>query len=209
MLGGMVSLCSLAMCLRTISEYRKRSPQMRQCHWSREKMYGRHSELFGSSFGSGILVIHHNPKSTIDISQIMSKHNRARQRTGHGPDDPGCRTIGVPGNNIAPFLGVTRRRPAGYFTFRRTAQIFQECDGVFRDFRRTFIPTRASWLNQIEIWFSILADQSLARVSFNSVVQLRSHIDAFIEDYNEHAKPFAWTKSEAHQKRLKARFADQ
>src|SRR6516225_7821398 len=34
MLGGMVSLCSLAMCLRTISEYRKRSPQMRQCHWS-------------------------------------------------------------------------------------------------------------------------------------------------------------------------------
>jgi transposase len=72
-----------------------------------------------------------------------------------------------------------------------------------------FTPTRASWLNQIEIWFSILADQSLAGVSFNSVVQLRSHIDAFIEDYNEHAKPFAWTKSEVHQKRLKARFADQ
>src|SRR6266403_2173369 len=57
MLGGMVSLCSLAMCLRTISEYRKRSPQMRQCHWSRAKMYGRHSELFGSSLGSGILII--------------------------------------------------------------------------------------------------------------------------------------------------------
>jgi hypothetical protein len=53
----MVSLCSLAMCLRTISEYRKRSPQMRQCHWSRAKMYGRHSELFGSSLGSGILII--------------------------------------------------------------------------------------------------------------------------------------------------------
>ena len=72
-----------------------------------------------------------------------------------------------------------------------------------------FTPTRASWLNQIEIWFSILAHQSLAGVSFNSVVQLRSHIDAFIDDYNEHAKPFAWTKSEVHQKRLKARFADQ
>ena len=57
MLGGMVSLCSLAMCLRTISEYRKRSPQMRQCHWSWAKMYGRHSELFGSSLGSGILII--------------------------------------------------------------------------------------------------------------------------------------------------------
>src|SRR5262245_4292509 len=71
-----------------------------------------------------------------------------------------------------------------------------------------FTPTRASWLNQIEIWFSILADQSLAGVSFNSVVQLRSHIDAFIEDYNEYAKPFAWTKSEVHQKRLILKLAD-
>jgi hypothetical protein len=75
MLGGMVSLCSLAMCLRTISEYRNRSPQMRQCHWSRAKMYGRHSELFGSSLGSSILVIsrrraprrNHSPKSTISV----------------------------------------------------------------------------------------------------------------------------------------------
>src|SRR5262245_9277179 len=75
MLGGMVSLCSLAMCLRTISEYRKRSPQMRQCHWSRAKMYGRHSELFGSSLGLDILIIsrrralrrNHNPKSTISV----------------------------------------------------------------------------------------------------------------------------------------------
>jgi hypothetical protein len=43
MLGGMFSSCSSAMCLRTISEYKKRSPQMRQCHWSRAKMYGRHA----------------------------------------------------------------------------------------------------------------------------------------------------------------------
>jgi len=54
MLGGMFSSCASAMCLRTISEYKKRSPQMRQCHWSRAKMYGRHSGFFGSSFGWGI-----------------------------------------------------------------------------------------------------------------------------------------------------------
>src|SRR5262245_58684263 len=54
MLVGIGSLCSLSMCLRTVSEYRKRSPQMRQCHWSRAKMYGRHSGLFGSSLGLGI-----------------------------------------------------------------------------------------------------------------------------------------------------------
>ena len=72
-----------------------------------------------------------------------------------------------------------------------------------------FTPTRASWLNQVEIWFSILQGQSLAGASFTSVQQLRKHIDAFIAAYNENAKPFAWTKSEVHQKRLKPRFADQ
>jgi hypothetical protein len=74
---------------------------------------------------------------------------------------------------------------------------------------RCAMPTRASWLNQIEIWFSILAGQSLAGASFTSVAQLRTHIDSFIEAYNENAKPSAWTKSEVHQTRLKARFADQ
>jgi len=72
-----------------------------------------------------------------------------------------------------------------------------------------FTPTRASWLNQVEIWFSILAGKALSGASFTSVPQLRSHIDAFIDQYNHHAKPFAWTKSEVHQKRLKPRFTDQ
>src|SRR5437764_14031488 len=54
MLGGMFSSCASAMCLRTISEYKKRSPQMRQCHWSGAKMYGRHSGFFGSSVGWGM-----------------------------------------------------------------------------------------------------------------------------------------------------------
>jgi hypothetical protein len=72
-----------------------------------------------------------------------------------------------------------------------------------------FTPTRASWLNQVEIWFSILQQQSLCDESFTSVKQLRQHIDAFIDAYNADAQPFVWTKSEVHQKRLKARFADQ
>jgi transposase len=72
-----------------------------------------------------------------------------------------------------------------------------------------FTPTHASWLNQIEIWFSILQGNSLHNASFTSVKQLREHIDAFIAAYNENAKPFAWTKSDVHQKRLKPRFADQ
>src|SRR6267142_1111747 len=72
-----------------------------------------------------------------------------------------------------------------------------------------FTPTRASWLNQVEIWFSILQGQSLHGASFTSVKQLREHIDAFIKAYNTTAAPFAWIKSEVHQKRLKPRFAHQ
>ena len=72
-----------------------------------------------------------------------------------------------------------------------------------------FTPTRASWLNQVEIWFSILEGHSLQGASFTSVKQLRQHIDAFIEPYNEHAKPFAWTKATVYQKRLKPRSTHQ
>jgi len=72
-----------------------------------------------------------------------------------------------------------------------------------------YTPKRASWLNQVEIWFSILQGRSLQDASFNSITELRAHIDAFIVNYNRTARPFAWTKSEVHQKRLKPRFADQ
>jgi transposase len=72
-----------------------------------------------------------------------------------------------------------------------------------------FTPTKASWLNQVEIWFSILAAKALNGTSFDSRKQLMAHIDAFITAYNIDAKPFVWTKSEVHQKRLKPCFADQ
>ena len=72
-----------------------------------------------------------------------------------------------------------------------------------------FTPTRASWLNQVEIWFSILQGQSLAGTSFTSVPQLRQHIDDFITDYNANAQPFAWTKTKVHQKPLKTRSTHQ
>jgi hypothetical protein len=70
-----------------------------------------------------------------------------------------------------------------------------------------YTPTHASWLSQIEIWFSILASKSHDGVSFTSVPQLIAHIDAFIADYNQTARPFIWTKSHVRQKRLKPCFA--
>lgn len=63
-----------------------------------------------------------------------------------------------------------------------------------------YTPTSASWLNQVEIWFSILAGQSLKGASFTSIDQLRDHISSFIESYNENAKPFEWKKTTVSQK---------
>jgi transposase len=68
-----------------------------------------------------------------------------------------------------------------------------------------YTPTQASWLNQVEGWFSILQGQSLTGASFTSVEQLKEHIDAFIERYNEDAEPFVWTKAQGHQHRVKSR----
>jgi hypothetical protein len=63
-----------------------------------------------------------------------------------------------------------------------------------------YTPTHASWLNQVEVWFSILSRHALRSASFNSVRQLRRAIDQFIAAYNTNAAPFEWTKSEVHQK---------
>ena len=57
-----------------------------------------------------------------------------------------------------------------------------------------FTPRHASWLNQIEIWFSILVRKLIRRGDFNSKQDLRTKIERFIAYFNETmAKPFRWT----------------
>ena len=56
-----------------------------------------------------------------------------------------------------------------------------------------FTPTHASWLNQIEIFFSILYRRLLKHGIFTSEDDLAQQMLAFIETYNQTAKPFAWT----------------
>lgn len=57
-----------------------------------------------------------------------------------------------------------------------------------------FTPKHASWLNQIEIWFSILVRKLLRRHSFASKAELKDRIQRFIAYFNQTmAKPFRWT----------------
>jgi transposase len=56
-----------------------------------------------------------------------------------------------------------------------------------------FTPTHASWLNQIELFFSILTRRLPRRGIFTSKADLRAQLLAFIQRYNPTATPFAWT----------------
>jgi hypothetical protein len=58
-----------------------------------------------------------------------------------------------------------------------------------------YLPKHTSWLNQVEIWFSILVRRLLKRGSFASTEDLRDRILAFVAYFNRHAKPFRWTYS--------------
>jgi hypothetical protein len=60
--------------------------------------------------------------------------------------------------------------------------------------RFLYTPKHTSWLNQIELWFSILSRRLLKRGSFTSVANLRQRLLDFIEYYNKTmAKAFKWT----------------
>jgi len=57
-----------------------------------------------------------------------------------------------------------------------------------------FTPRHASWLNQIEIWFSILVRKLIRRSSFASRAELKDRVECFIAYFNQTmAKPFRWT----------------
>ena len=59
-----------------------------------------------------------------------------------------------------------------------------------------YTPTSASWLNMVEIFFSILSRETLRGSSFRSTDALSEAITAFVNEHNEKAKPFIWKKRE-------------
>jgi transposase len=77
-----------------------------------------------------------------------------------------------------------------------------------KDVHFHFTPTHASWLNQVEVWFSILQRAALEGASHTSPSQVRRGIDRFVRAYNETATPFEWQKREVHQVGFSPHYAD-
>ena len=62
-------------------------------------------------------------------------------------------------------------------------------------FHLHFTPTGSSWINQVERWFGFLTDQLLRRGVHKSVQALEKDIRTWVADWNQHPRPFIWTKT--------------
>jgi transposase len=119
----------------------------------------------------------------------------------------GClsRLSGSPGRYRTEFLAFCKQVAAAYP--RRRLQVI--CDNyathkhpVVRGWLAAehpriqlhFTSTSASWLNLVEVFFSIVGRQALGRGDFSSVEDLTAAIGRFCQSWNEHCQPFSWTK---------------
>ena len=71
-----------------------------------------------------------------------------------------------------------------------------------------YTPTHASWMNQVEVWFSILTRAALQGASFTSPQEVQGAIDRFVNAYNPKAHPFEWRKEIVHPKTLKQYYSN-
>jgi len=97
---------------------------------------------------------------------------------------------------VAKWCGITddlgKKGKSGILA-RKTSRAAFLADPSHR-IRLVYTPKHCSWLNQVEIWFSVLVRRLLARSSFASLEELRNRIEKFIAYFNVTlAKPYRWT----------------
>ena len=103
--------------------------------------------------------------------------------------------------NFVDFLAdLVDQTPAGLelhcIVDNLSAHATPKVEAFLDDHQNVFLhrtPTHASWLNQVELFFSILERRLLRRGEFDSVEHLTARIIEFVNDYNRRAKPFRWT----------------
>jgi transposase len=119
----------------------------------------------------------------------------------HGGSVAGWVTDSTKSDNFVAFLGdLVTQTPAGLdlhcIVDNLSAHTTAQVAGFLERHPHVhlhFTPTHASWLNQVELFFSILERRLLKHGEFDSVDDLADRIIAFIKNYNRRAAPFRWT----------------
>ena len=119
----------------------------------------------------------------------------------HDGDVAGWVTDSTRTENFVAFLAdLDAQTPAGMqlhcIVDNLSAHFTPAVEAFLEERRHIFLhntPTHASWLNQVELFFSILERRLLRYGEFNSVEHLAGRIIEFINDYNRRARPFRWT----------------
>jgi hypothetical protein len=83
----------------------------------------------------------------------------------------------------------------------------ERLEGEWKNLRLIHLPVHASWLNQIELYFSIVQRTALTPNDFGSLEELRERLRGFQVRYAEIARPFEWTFTRAALDRVLARVA--
>jgi hypothetical protein len=81
----------------------------------------------------------------------------------------------------------------------------ERIEGEWKNARLIHLPVHASWLNQIELYFSLVQRKALTPHDFDSLGALTARLLGFSDHYRQIAKPFEWTFTRADLDRLLAR----
>ena len=84
----------------------------------------------------------------------------------------------------------------------------ERLEGTWQNLRVIHLPIHASWLNQIELYFSIVQRKALSPNSFDSLDELTDRLLRFGEHYRQIARPFDWTFSRADLERVLAKITE-
>jgi len=82
-------------------------------------------------------------------------------------------------------------------------------EGRFRNLRLIHLPLHASWLNQVEIYFSVVQRKVLTPNDFTNLGEVEARVLAFQEGYEQAAQPFEWKFTRNDLARLMKKLADQ
>ena len=84
----------------------------------------------------------------------------------------------------------------------------ERLEGAWQNLRVIHLPIHASWLNQIELYFSIVQRKALSPNSFDSLDELADRLLRFGEHYRQIARPFDWTFTRADLERVLAKITE-